>query len=576
MPLKKYNKIAKLAIAIFFAIFISGFIEIRDVFAKTVAPNIGTDFGSSAGSAGTSKPSLKGQAIQTDSPHIVENIQEHISEDIKEYNKQTWWDKLLEQIKETGSAAIISALGSALNNLAYDTATWIGSGGKGQKPMFITEGWGEYLTNIGDNAAGTFMEQMGRQWNFNLCEPDFALKMKIGLGLKQYARPKKPACTFREMKKNWEKELKDPNFLPKFQDMFEPTSNDLGIALSLQTGMWEETEKQKYEGYLQRANSKSGWLDVRGNITGWATSPPGEAERQAEQVRKIKSSTFAQYTGNAFTDAINIFLNQLALTSYNNLMKKLAENKKPHTSPYEGDFGGFSGLADKEASGGFGAAETKEALREIIEPKFNIRGDYDILAELTMCPDPNKAGPTNCVITDKFRQAIAERKTVGEAIDAGYLNKEGTFGFTADGLEPDYTEGYPYRSMLILRKFRILPVGWEVAAQYIKENSNSAGTLNLGKLAACFSEGDEYRGYDAEWCRGLIDPSWVLKAPLNYCAKEGFGPEIMNEQTVGEGEDSELVVSRNDNYCADEQSCVKENDDGSCQLYGYCAEETAK
>ena len=177
---------------------------------------------------------------------------------------------------EGGSSAFWKAVSSGLNTLAYDTATWIGSGEKGQKPMFITEGWGEYLTNIGDNAAGTFMEQMGKKWNFNLCEPDFALKMKIGLGLVQYHRPKKPACTFREMKKNWQKELKDPKFLSKFQDMFNPTSNDLGIALSLQTGMMEDIDLNKALGREKRI-AGGGWLDVSNPITGYSTSPPGES-----------------------------------------------------------------------------------------------------------------------------------------------------------------------------------------------------------------------------------------------------------------------------------------------------------
>ena len=30
---------------------------------------------------------------------------------------------------------------------------------------------------------------------------------------------------------------------------------------------------------------------------------------------------------------------------------------------------------------------------------------------------------------------------------------------------------------------------------------------------------------------------------------------------------------RNQDYCADEQSCIVENDDGTCRFYGYCTEE---
>ena len=134
--------------------------------------------------------------------------------------------------------------------------------------------------------------------------------------------------------------------------------------------------------------------------------------------------------------------------------------------------------------------------------------------------------------------------------------------------------------MIILRKFRILPVGWEVAAQYIKEKS--PGNCTLKDMVSCFSADDSYTETSnncntaGNWCQGLVDPSWVLKAPLNYCKREGPGPEIQSEGITGEGADSEYVISRNDNYCGDEQSCVKENEDGSCEAYGYCSEERRK
>ncbi|MFH1255118.1 MAG: hypothetical protein V1667_01445 [bacterium] len=214
-----------------------------------------------------------------------------------------------------------------------------------------------------------------------------------------------------------------------------------------------------------------------------------------------------------------------------------------------------------------GIAGADKRFAGLAEPNFKVRGDYNILAELAMCPDPNKAGPTNCVIDEKFRQAIEQRLTVGQAVAQGYLNGNGVFGFTSDGLEPRYNEGYPYRSMLILRKFRIIPVGWEIAAQKIKDKqSEVGGTKNLNDLVNC----------SAAWCAGLVDPDWVLKAEQNFCKKEGAGPEILSEQISGQGSASSLSILRNDNYCADEQSCVKEKADGSCQLYGYCTEERRK
>ncbi|PIV51971.1 hypothetical protein COS18_01190, partial [Candidatus Falkowbacteria bacterium CG02_land_8_20_14_3_00_36_14] len=185
-----------------------------------------------------------------------------------------------------------------------------------------------------------------------------------------------------------------------------------------------------------------------------------------------------------------------------------------------------------------------------------------------------------CVINDSFSTAITEKMTVGQAMKQGYLNPNGIFGFiSADGLEPRYNEGYPYRSMLILRKFRIIPVGWEVAAELVKDSGQTG--VNLEYMVNCFDPNDNnYKGPSdgpiGNWCRGLVDPSWVLKAPQNFCAKEGYGPEKISEIIIGKEKDSILIISRDNKYCADEQSCIKEDSNGACQLFGYCTAERRK
>lgn len=517
-------------------------------------------------------------AVKTNDKAAIEKLKQNGVITDKGFLKQTgeflkkWvWDK-------GGSAAFWSALKNALNTVAYDTATWIGSGGEGQKPMFITEGWGEYMANIGDNAAGKFIETLGKEngyLKFNLCEPDLAIKIKIGFGLVAQQRPGAPACTFSQMVKNWDQELQNPDFLPKFQDMFSPTGNDLVQALTLQTGIIEERNLEK-DLKLEELKTKKGWLDVK-SIGGYLESIPGYAENKFVQSLRVQETGFMHDTADAFEGAINVFTNQLAVTLYNKMMEKIGAGKEPSTSPYNWD-----NLATFEAgptTGGVAAAQEK--FRQLTEPVFATRGDYNILAELTQCPNPTKAGPTNCVITDNFNKAVSEKKTVGEAMNSGYLDANGVFGFLVGGaggaLEPAYNEGYPYRSMIILRKFRIIPAGWEVAAQYIKEHpTETDGTKNLGDLVNCFDPDDEYEGYEASWCKGLVDPTWVLKAPQNYCRREGPGPEIISESVSGVGSESELSLFRNESYCADEQSCIQEKDDGTCGAYGYCAEERRK
>jgi len=564
-------------------VFVFNFLLAIDVFAEW-SYDTSDPFGYEGALAGGQiKVDDKGVVKQT----IIGWVQEKAA-DLKDMIYQKF---VSESLKNSVSQTFWSALNKALNTVAYDTATWLGSGGKGQKPLFITEDWGTYITNVGDNFAGEFIGKLSKEWQFNLCEPDFDVKFGITIGLVNMQKPRKPSCTFTEMKKNWDQELSRADFLNRFQDMFNPASNDLGQALTIQTGFLTEKTEAELNAKFKDLQVKQGWLDVTG-VSGEIEGLPvvDQVKYRMELNAKLKAGGMTAFTG-TFQDAANVFLNQLAISLFNKLMANLASGKGSISSPYSGDYG----LSNYHATGGGGGTQVvKNRFNKIIEPNFAIRGDYDILAELTMCPDPNKAGPTNCVITDKFRQAIEQKMTIGEALSQGYLSPQGIFGFTSDGLEPKFNEGYPYRSMIILRKFRILPVGWELAAQYIKDNpevtksdddffalikaaqAGSSGTKNLKDLVDCFDPNDEYEGYEESWCNGLVDPSWVLKAPLNYCKREGYGPELLTDQVTGTGADSQRVISRNDNYCADEQSCIKEKNDGSCDIYGYCTEERRK
>jgi len=500
-------------------------------------------------------------AIKTSAPQTVSQI---ISAKIKaamDVIKEIDLDKAYEAARQAGGDAFKAALGNFLNNLAYETATYLATGNEGQSPMFETRPYSKVISDAADNAAGTFIEKLGKKnglIEFNLCTPNPAVLLKINLGLNNNLKPKAPACTFSQLTKNWDTALKDKDFLPKFQDMFNPWSNDLGIALTLQTGIETEANKQAQ---LALEEAKKEYKPLTDSISGYIKSPSSLIGMQANTVLQKQGIKETTYTG-TLADAFDIFINTLS----GKLLDKWL--KKGLVTNFSTTGGSLTDPDAQNPSEGVIGAENR--MRSLIEPNFKVRGDYDVLAELTICPDPNKAGPTDCVIDEKFREAIEKRLTVGQALEQGYLNGNGVFGFTSDGLEPKFNEGYPYRSMLILRKFRIIPMGWEVAAQKLKDQqSEIKGTKNLKYLVDCFSGG-------ASWCVGLVDPSWVLKAPQNFCKKEGAGPEILSEQVSGEGADSSLSILRNETYCADEQSVIKEKSDGSGSLYGYCTEERRK
>ena len=607
-----------------------------------------------------------------------------------------------------GSMAFQQTLRTVLNTVAMDTAKYAGSGGQGQKPLFITKPWA-YVADLGDEAAGAYLENFASNmaetsscdkkkkdcvdacWadpsldgyasrecesqcsnicipcakqkaqckktcdssysstvnsykiddttgmpvyeytedlaagsvtrtncysacdsscsntadtglnsgqatpSFNVCQPSsIDAKLRITLGLAEQNRAQAPDCKATDIVKNWGnldnygnsvaalKDLynqtqpggyNDQLFLNDIKGIFDPRGNDIGIFLSAKTDSATIVDKKKTVGNNLLVG-KGGWLDVQ-DIAGNTKSLPNQAKLSTEQSYKQYSDSFGKYTGDAFVDALNTFLSQTAFTAFNSLMQNLGKtstqgsNSSPSADPTNKNNGNSQ----------TGEGAIKDAAAKLSQPDFSARANYDILSLLSMCQNAANPGPTDCVIDNKFMQAIAEHKTVIEAIKNGSLN--GTWRLTSDNVSDAYT----LRNISILRKYRILPVGWEAAIQKAKENNVNVVTLN--DLVSCFDLGGDYKQFSSsfdqskqDWCRSLVDPNWVLKAPLNYCSKEGIGGQVLNF-TVSPGLKapgqldtlSTYNVTRAENYCADNQTCIKEKNNGSCDAYGYCSEE---
>lgn len=594
------------------------------------------------------------QLVTTDPLLLAWNSTDNVLKKFAAVGKVLW--------QKAGSAAYQSTLRMALNKIAYDTATWLGSGKEGQKPLWVEKDWGTYLLSVGDSAAGTFIESFASNLSTmavspecqeayqlcaivceefveddtidygegkaisiyndciqgckgkastcgnakkasatsgsvsgsgslgkgslsgaasanitmtNICQPSsLEAKVRIGLGLVAYQNPGAANCTASEMIQNWGDEaqkltdFKKTDFLETMKGMFDPTSNDLGMYMSARNDMIAAQTSIK----TTSANdliANRGWLSKR-NIAGETESPPDEAASAAKTAKDVQVANIGKVTGDIVIDAANIFVNQYALTAFNKWMASLGKTVSENTPP----------LANYESdpSIAYGESSLKEALSSIIKPTFGYRKDYDILTTLSVCPDKNNPGPTDCVIDGDFMQAVTERKTVIEAINDRNIN--GSWPLTKDTQE----NAYSLRNISILRKYRILPVGWEEAIN--RASTMSTTTVTVMDMVSCFSDTDSYNDFsknfnrkDSGWCLGLVDPNWVLKAPLNSCSKEGFGSQVISEMVTpsisvsGSYTASAYNIGRGENYCADEKTCIKEKTDGGCEAYGYCNEE---
>lgn len=498
-----------------------------------------------------------------------------------------------------GSSMFQSALRASLYTLAYDSATYLGTAAGGQKPMWETDYWTKYGDNIRDAAIGEALDVLGKEWDFNFCEPNISIKTKIGLGLTANYRPVEPKCGWQQMKNGWKNEFDrwasyadDPlKFLDQVAASIDPSASDIGITMSLLDKVLESGDKEK-EKVETQLSFNQGWLDVR-NIAGKQESVPGAMQGETDQTRDLTTKTFGQTSSDIFVDAVNIFSNQLLISLINSALKSYSDfrngdNKVTPSNPF------ILSSPEADPSSYYSEATLTETLKKVLTPKFTEKTDYSILAELMICGSENSySGPNNCVIGQSFGRAIENQNTLIEAINNGSISSGMLFSENGD-----YKNTLNKRSLMILRKFRIVPLGWEEALNRITplQKSNS-GQYTIMDLVSCFSGSDEYNQYsknfphdpnnesEVEWCRGLVDPYWVLKAPVNYCARQGYGGHVLSTQLISipESKNSagevvqeaseDIMIIRSDSYCADERSCIKEANDGSCQFYGYCTEE---
>lgn len=567
-----------------------------------------------------------------------------IAQDAVKDVKDTAWNKLKEALKKAGSVAYQRTLSKTLNKIAYDAANYIGSGAAGQKKLFQDLDIRDYAFKMADEAAGTFVESFVRNINrpndsdscearfekckadcyerfkdevttvdgvekfnicmdqcktgrascekspnkikddglnandFNICQPSSVeVKLKMSLGLVEQQRPSAPNCTATRAINNWGDSIE--NQISSIKNMgwtslasyFDPRANDLGIYFNARTDLSKRSEEES-KSRVDETLASGGWIDVR-SVGGVLQGTPGSTMKAEAEARDIRIQNFGKTTGDIFVDAANLFLNQLAVSAYSNLMKNLNDKRS----------GASQSLTDPSADSNlslvFGESRMREKTMTILESRFESDREMSVLSELVVCTDPNNPGPNNCVIDDRFMQAIIEQKTVAQAIKDGDLNPN--WRVEKDFFSSAYNNHYSLRNIKILRKHRILPIGWELAIERAFEDESKPRYATLGDLISCFSKNDEYNSFstnfdvsDNLWCEGLVDPNWLLKAPLSYCKQSGSGSHILNMAYIdGLGSESKLILMRSDDYCADNQTCIKENRDGGCDVYGYCTED---
>jgi len=539
-----------------------------------------------------------------------------------------------------------------ITNMAGQTAMYtLGKAlaGDCEGPCWSSQHLGDMLETIGNNVLGEAIGTVDNMTGgaFDLCSPDPELQLQYALGLFSATAPK-PKCDWQSVKANYANlgaEIQSGEFWKRFNvSISDPKNTDLGGFMDF---MVEAEAKKKREeakifaeeiragtdwtsGFIGAASDKDlprkTWEFIY-NKTGSKLDALSASQYQVKYQALINE---AHLEGTEVWEQWGMYLGTSMLQNLTDsfvsaYMKKLyawifgqgQDVKSLLVNP-----GGESFLTNKKVGGGYSQGEEggKDLLASINKVQLIPEDNYNILSDLMVCP-PQGRNVYNCSIDPNFATAVSNKLTVKEAMDQGFLDGGKPFGWTSasSGTEPDWQTGYGYNNMKKLRFAGIIPVGWEMAAEWIRDKTKSAandggvasvvidsytlqevaegfyktaapltangkpdpngtepglpsniricddGTILDKASASCPSGKKVARDGALDDCDislgaspfcHLVDPEWVLKIPLARCRNMALGDMYGN--------------SSRSSYCADLQQCVSEGDNGSCDAWGYC------
>lgn len=503
-----------------------------------------------------------------------------------------------ESFASTLKTAVLSASLQAMSyfarKVAYDSAVWLSSGGKGQNPFARTSSFGSYITKTADKAVGAAIEALGTPFGLNLCKiPDARLDLILRLsipnlyGLSNNGKggPAEPNCSLSDFQKNWTMKNFNSmygaeNIADRFNADFQSSQSDLGIFLSATAKIDKLRAEEVYNKDKQRTEDQGaiGFTDlISGNIkTPGAVmmqeikaGAPSEGKKVSDQ--QINSA-FSAGVYQILPSTLSMFLNTLASQMLTNYQTK---GMFPFGIGYD-ETGGSADYASQSAGGLSGRQLAQQIFSEYKVATVNPADNYNLLARFSACTD--NPGPDNCVADADLVAFLQEGMYGGNPITIGEaLKKNARWGErklisplrVAENKDPYCFEGsYCYRNVQKLREARILPLGFEIAT-YL---SDPDIPWTLGDVIKGYNDcaprvdsagkeiGFIYDPVGHPFCH-LIDPNWILKLPDTKCNAMAIGSSL-----VAPG------VPNRQEECVDMSSCVK-YENNQCVTYGYCTKE---
>ncbi|MCC7357779.1 hypothetical protein IT408_04760 [Candidatus Uhrbacteria bacterium] len=473
-----------------------------------------------------------------------------------------------------------------------------------ETPQFYSMEFGDFLKSLGNDIFNRQLENLNENYfktelGLNICQ-SISLNLKLALGVGRMKGPGEPRCTYTRMMEafNTTKDsLSKEQLAMNLKQSVSFGGNSINVALSANQVFLQKWANKQNAAILDRQEGQ-GFKNFKNLIDGNIKQPSQVARDSLSNVNNLHVLNLNnQLNATAMimmslqaglwqlpSIAAGSFANTIAVRGLSDLMKyfESASNDQfvyPIDLTNEGiDTNAESGTADSTQNRRKNIIS--QYFSDLLRPNMNTGEQQDFTVLMSTCPQPR--GLWGCSMDNGLASALRGAgteggMTVGKA--AGLLPGSKTFFLhpdwelipeweTKDNQDPGcYQRAYCATNLAKLRFSRILPIGWELAANSVYNKKYQGKYITLGQVIAGFTNCNSQGEIDEQhpWCK-LINPAWILTTPPFKCSVEGFTDTVIG----GENQAPAIRVQE----CVDVVSCLTRDDKGNCiGGYGYCAAE---
>ncbi|MBL7053828.1 carbohydrate binding domain-containing protein [Patescibacteria group bacterium] len=334
-----------------------------------------------------------------------------------------------------------------------------------------------------------------------------------------------------------EEDLPETDPLDEVRRVTSSEGSDIGATIKMKSDFFDKQAKAMEESKFFQ-NLQGRMNDVSTNISGITKTPSIYIDESTRTAIKEGSATYKQYTGAALADAFNIFSSTL--------MKKLMERifEEGFNPTVEADrTKPFLDKGEDEPPVVPDLEDIRDDFSDLKSAPMRKGGKMSIYDEFAVClDDPSYELPTNCLIDSNMIEAIEGKMTIGEALDENLLNPGASVGSPGDT-----SSLFSYANLKKLRRYRIFPLGMEIAAEKIYNQTmgdqeyklrsivngfnveNSIGTCSTIDLNGSFETGESVPG---NWFLNDSDGTGTRESVDNEYYHGSFSYKINSTHTA--------------------------------------------